>query len=216
MEVKVFFDKFWWFCEISSVAGCVVARFQHAGFPLRAMQNVNKLCLVTVTEDIGIGCFDWVILVIFKFDCKYDFLAFELVMLTTRSSAIIVVNSRTATRFDPTTIPRTLVKNLVVPKSRTFSPAWSYSLSNLKAHANGRNKPQHCCVLLANNVASVCIGLNVWLVSNYIYATSANIVVVPCKRTQHVGPNNVACCWPTMLRLFAWALKVSTVQPATS
>ena len=31
---------------------------------------------------------------------------------------------------------------------------------------------------------------------------SANIVVVPCKRTQDVGPNNVAC-WPTMLRPFA-------------
>ena len=25
--------------------------------------------------------------------------------------------------------------------------------------------------------------------------TGANIVVVPCKRTQRVGPNNVACCW---------------------
>ena len=25
-----------------------------------------------------------------------------------------------------------------------------------------------------------------------LYATSANIVVVPCKRTQHVGPNNAA------------------------
>ena len=29
-----------------------------------------------------------------------------------------------------------------------------------------------------------------------------NIVVVPCKRTQHVGPNNIACCWPTMLHPF--------------
>ena len=25
-----------------------------------------------------------------------------------------------------------------------------------------------------------------------LYATAANIVVVPCKRTQHVGRNNVA------------------------
>ena len=25
--------------------------------------------------------------------------------------------------------------------------------------------------------------------------TSASIVVVPQKLTQHVGPNNVACCW---------------------
>ena len=50
------------------------------------------------------------------------------------------------------------------------------------------------------NVVSVCMGLKVWPVSNYTQQvpTSANIVVVPCKRTQHVGPNNVACCWPTI------------------
>ena len=38
-----------------------------------------------------------------------------------------------------------------------------------------------------------------------LYATSANTDVVPCKRMQHVRPNNIACCWPTMLRSFAWA-----------
>ena len=27
-----------------------------------------------------------------------------------------------------------------------------------------------------------------------------------CKRSQQVGPNNVASCWPTMLRGFARAL----------
>ena len=41
--------------------------------------------------------------------------------------------------------------------------------------------------------------------------TSTNIVVVPCKRMQHVGPNNAVCCWPTMPRPFAWAL--SECQP---
>ena len=41
-----------------------------------------------------------------------------------------------------------------------------------------------------------------------LYATSANIVVLPCERTQHVGHNNAACCWPTMLRPFAWALTI--------
>ena len=71
----------------------------------------------------------------------------------------------------------------------------------VKSHANERNKSQHCCVLLANNVASVLSGPKT-LNGFKLYATSANIVVVPCKRTQHVGPNNVACCWPTMLRLF--------------
>ena len=36
--------------------------------------------------------------------------------------------------------------------------------TRLKAHANGRNKSQHCCVLLGflvNNVASVCMCLSV-------------------------------------------------------
>ena len=36
-------------------------------------------------------------------------------------------------------------------------------------------------------------------------ATTHNMV---CKRSQHVGPNNVASCWPTMLRAFARAFKV--------
>ena len=54
---------------------------------------------------------------------------------------------------------------------------------------------QQCCVRLHGPKS---------LTGFKLYATSANIVVVPCKRTQqHVGPNNVACCWPTMLRLFA-------------
>ena len=48
------------------------------------------------------------------------------------------------------------------------------------------------------------------------YATSANIVMVPCKRTQHVGPNNVACCWPTMLRPFGWTLTVIPRTPVRS
>ena len=34
-------------------------------------------------------------------------------------------------------------------------------------------------------------------------ATTHNMV---CKRSQHVGPNIVASCWPTMLRAFARAL----------
>ena len=32
-------------------------------------------------------------------------------------------------------------------------------MAYFKAHANGRNKSQHRCVLLANNVASVYMGL---------------------------------------------------------
>ena len=45
------------------------------------------------------------------------------------------------------------------------------------------------------------------LIGFKLYATSANIVVAPCtEMTQPVGPKNVARCWPTMLRPFAWAL----------
>ena len=61
---------------------------------------------------------------------------------------------------------------------------------------------QQCCVRLHGPKS---------LTSFKLYATSANIVVIPCKRTQHVGPNNVACCWPTMLRPFAWALRVRSL-----
>ena len=78
----------------------------------------------------------------------------------------------------------------------------------LKAHVNGRNKSQHYRVLLgfmANNVASVLHGPKS-LTDFKLYATSANIAVVLCKRTQHVGPKNVTCSWPTMLRPFTWAL----------
>ena len=46
----------------------------------------------------------------------YEFVAFELLVLTRRSSAILVVNRRTATRADLKTILRTHVMNLVVPK----------------------------------------------------------------------------------------------------
>ena len=49
-----------------------------------------------------------------------------------------------------------------------------------------------------------------------LYATSANSVVAPCKRTQHVGPNNVACCWPTMLRPFVWAFSVTNTKGYSS
>ena len=53
-----------------------------------------------------------------------------------------------------------------------------------------------CCWGLA-----CCIGLHGPMFGFKLYATSANTVVVPCKRKQHVGPNNVACCWSTMLRV---------------
>ena len=46
----------------------------------------------------------------------------------------------------------------------------------------------------ANNVVTCCVRLHEpkSLTSFKLYATSANIVVVQCKRTQHAEPNNVA------------------------
>ena len=57
---------------------------------------------------------------------------------------------------------------------------------------------QHCCVLLWVFGQQCCVRLHVPKSSSgfKLYATSANIIVVPC---------NVACCWPTVLRPFAWA-----------
>ena len=80
----------------------------------------------------------------------------------------------------------------------------------MQTDATNHNTVACCWGFLANNVASVCMVLKVWPVSNYVQQvpTSANIVVVPCKGTQHVGPNNVACCWPTMLSPFAGPLSI--------
>ena len=74
--------------------------------------------------------------------------------------------------------------------------------TGVKAHAKEHNSSQHCCVLLGVFGQQCCIRLH-WpksLTGFKLCATSANkcqqmptnanIVVVPCKRTQHVGPNS--------------------------
>ena len=78
---------------------------------------------------------------------------------------------------------------------------------------------KHCCVTLRRSHNNGSVGLVAQSLTGFkLSATSANIIVVPCKRTQHVGLNNV-CCWPTMLRPFAWDLNKSLTgfkQNATS
>ena len=87
----------------------------------------------------------------------------------------------------------------------------------LKAHANGPNNSQHCCVLLGVCDQQCCVRLHgpKSLTGFKLYATSANKCQHCCgsmqtDATSHniVGPNNVACCWPTMLRPFAWTLRL--------
>ena len=81
-----------------------------------------------------------------------------------------------------------------------------------KAHANGSNKCQQLPTMLGVVGQQCCVRLHgpKSLTGFKLYTTSANIFVIPCKRTQqvttlsqHVGPNNVGCCWPTMLGPFA-------------
>ena len=69
-------------------------------------------------------------------------------------------------------------------------------------HANGCNI---VALRFAFHKTKEMLGLVARPVSNYMQQ-SANIVGVPCKRTQHVGPNNVACCWQTILHPFGWTV----------
>ena len=74
---------------------------------------------------------------------------------------------------------------------------YGWSVLRLKAHANGPNNSQHCCVLLGVCGQQCCVRLHgpKSLTGFKLYATSANIVVVPCKRTQQV----TTLLGPTML-----------------
>ena len=59
------------------------------------------------------------VLATFKID--YDFLAFELIVLNTRPSAILILKRKTALRFDMKLSLRTPVNSLDVSKSHTRS-----------------------------------------------------------------------------------------------
>ena len=65
--------------------------------------------------------------------------------------------------------------------NRNVGTCWAKSLIGFKLYATSTSKCQHCCGSMPTD------------------ATSHNIV----------GPNNVGCSWPIMLRPFAWALSMS-------
>ena len=79
---------------------------------------------------------------------------------------------------------------------RPFSRGFSLD-SCLKPHANGRNIVGQQLPTLMGVVASFCTKLNFDRFQTLL--TTCNKV---CKRTQHVTPNNIGSCWPTMLRSF--------------
>ena len=78
----------------------------------------------------------------------------------------------------------------------------------MQTDATSANNSQHCWVLLANSVASICMGLKVWLVSNYTQQVPTLLWLHATDATSHsiVGSSNVGCCWPTMFGPFAWPL----------
>ena len=66
-----------------------------------------------------------------------------------------------------------------------------------KAHANGRNKCQQLPTMLGVVGQQCCVRLHgpKSLTGFKLYTTSANIVVVPCKRTQQVTTYWAQQCW---------------------
>ena len=101
----------------------------------------------------------------------------------------------------------------------------------VKARANARNIGQqdvgpNMLRAFARHVVCCCDLLEVvgWSLTSFKHhpttsnklqqhATTHNIV---CKRSQHVGPNIVASCWPTMLRAFARAFIILIINPAAA
>ena len=85
-------------------------------------------------------------------------------------------------------------------------------LENIKAHANGRNKCQQLQTLLCVVGQQCCVRLHgpKSLTGFKLYATSTNIVVVPCKRTQHV----TTLLGPTMLGVVGQICRVRLHGPS--
>ena len=59
------------------------------------------------------------------------------------------------------------IKNKIPNKRVRLSKQDTGSIYKRPMQTDARNKSEHCCVLLANKVASVCMDLNVCPVSNY-------------------------------------------------
>ena len=67
-----------------------------------------------------------------------------------------------------------------------------------------------CCVLL-RLVGSCWMKFETGQTSSINFQQVATTYNMVCKRSQHVGPNIVASCWPTMLRAFARAFTHSWI-----
>ena len=72
-----------------------------------------------------------------------------------------------------------------------------------------------CCCVLLRLVGSCWMKFDQFQTSSNNFQQVATTHNMVCKRSQHVGPNIVASCWPTMLRAFARAFKSLLRQCAT-
>ena len=88
----------------------------------------------------------------------------------------------------------------------------------IKAHANGCNKSRHCCVLLGVFGQQCYVRLHgpikvyrFQIIRNKCQHCCGSMqTVANCSWAQQCCP---ACCWPTMLRPFAWAFKALLFYP---
>ena len=69
------------------------------------------------------------------------------------------------------------------------------ALSSINANLCGTTTLNCVCNFRESNICHACSSI-----------FGCHITKGPCNRSQHVGPNNVVSCWPTMLRAFARAL----------
>ena len=114
-----------------------------------------------------------------------------------------------------------IARNDVIEGGRIPPLGRFLDFDSLKAHANGCNKYQQLPTLLRVVGQHCCVRLQLGLTLDRFQTirnkcqqvpTSANIVVVPCKRTQQVttllGPTMLGVVGKTMLGSFALGLKV--------
>ena len=86
----------------------------YSQLPLVIMATDSFLRVRHINSDFRFDCE-------YEFDYQYHFFAFEFVMFSRGSPAILLVNRRMAIRFDPIAILQTTVNNLVTQKGRARS-----------------------------------------------------------------------------------------------
>ena len=119
---------------------------------------------------------------------------------------------------------RSLSKRKIKRLSKPWITKGIRKSTRIKARANARNivgqqdatmfgptccERLHACCVLLRLLGSCWMKFETGQTSSNNFQQVATTHNMVCKRSQHIGPNNVASCWPTMLRAFARALRMS-------